>query len=43
MNPMILGSILEVGKTLLDRWFPDPEKRREAEMEMMRLAADGEL
>jgi hypothetical protein len=43
MNPLILGSVLEVGKSLLDRWFPDPEKKREAEMEMMRMAAEGEL
>lgn len=43
MNPMILGPILEVGKTLLDRFIPDPEKKREAEMEMVRMAADGEL
>ena len=43
MSPMILGSIFEIGKTLLDRFIPDPEKRREAEMEMLRMAADGEL
>ena len=43
MNPMILGSIFEIGKTLLDRFIPDPEKRREAEMEMLRMAADGAL
>lgn len=43
MNPLILGSIFEIGKTLLDRFVPDPEKKREAEMEMFRMAADGEL
>lgn len=43
MNPMLIGSVLEVGKTLLDRFFPDPEKKREAEMEMFRMAAQGEL
>ena len=43
MNPLILGPILEVGKTLLDRFIPDPEKKREAEMELVRMAADGEL
>ena len=43
MNPLILGSIFEIGKTLLDRSVPDPEKKREAEMEMFRMAADGEL
>jgi len=43
MNPLILGPVLEMGKTLLDRFVPDPEKKREAEMEMIRMAADGEL
>ena len=43
MNPIILGPILEVGKTILDRFIPDPEKKREAEMELVRMAADGEL
>jgi hypothetical protein len=43
MNPLILGPILEVGKTLLDRFVPDPAAKREAEMEMIRMAAEGEL
>lgn len=43
MNPLILAPILDVGKTLIERFFPDPEKKREAEMELVRMAADGEL
>lgn len=43
MNPLILGPILEVGRTLLDRFVPDPEKKAAAEMELVRMAADGEL
>jgi len=43
MNPLLLGPILEVGKTLLDRFIPDPEKKREAELEMIRMTAEGEL
>lgn len=43
MNPLLLGPIFELGKTLIERWMPDPEKRREAEMELVRMAADGEL
>jgi len=43
MNPMILGPLLEVGKTILDRFVPDPAKKAEAEMELIRMAADGEL
>ena len=43
MNPLILGPIFEIGRTLIDRWMPDPEKKREAEMDLVRMAADGEL
>jgi len=43
MNPLILAPILEVGKTLLDRFVPDPEKKREAEAAFLRMAMEGEL
>jgi len=43
MNPLILGPVLELGKSILDRFVPDPEKKREAEMELLRMAAEGEL
>lgn len=43
MNPLLIGTILDLGKDLIGRFFPDPEKKREAEMELMRMAAEGEL
>jgi hypothetical protein len=43
MNPLILGPLFEVGKTLLDRFIPDPEEKRKAEAEFVRMAAEGEL
>jgi len=43
MNPLLLGPIFEIGKTLLDRFVPDPEKKQAAELELVRMAADGEL
>lgn len=43
MNPMILAPLLEVGKTLLDRFIPDPAQKAAAEMELIKMAADGEL
>lgn len=43
MNPLILGPLLDVGRTLLDRFVPDPEKKAQAEMDLIRMAADGEL
>jgi hypothetical protein len=43
MSPLILGGIFEIGKTLIDRFVPDPEKKAAAELEMLKMAADGEL
>lgn len=43
MNPLVLGSLLELGKTLFDRFIPDPAEKAKAEMELIRMAADGEL
>lgn len=43
MNPMILGPILELGRDLVGRFFPNEEERRKAEADFLRLAMDGEL
>jgi hypothetical protein len=43
MNPLILGPILDVGRDLIARFFPDKEKAAEAERELFRMAMDGEL
>lgn len=43
MNPLLLGPIMEIGRTLLDRFFPDEEARRKAEADFLKLAMDGEL
>lgn len=43
MNPLILGPLFEMGKTLLDRFIPNPEAKRQAEAEFVRMAAEGEL
>jgi hypothetical protein len=43
MNPLILGPVLELGKSLIGRFFPDEEKRREAEADFLKQAMDGEL
>ena len=37
MNPMLIGPIFELGKGLMDRWFPDPTKKAEAEAQFMLL------
>lgn len=43
MNPLILTPILEIGKNLLDRFVPNPEEKRKAEAEFLRMAMEGEL
>lgn len=44
MNPLFIGPLLEIGKTLLDRFGPeDKSERAKAEAEFLRMAAEGEL
>lgn len=43
VNPLFLGPLLEVGKTLLDKFVPDPEEKRKAEAELLSMAMQGEL
>lgn len=43
MNPLILAPLLDVGKTLIDRFLPDQEAKRKAEAEFLAMAAQGEL
>jgi Holin of 3TMs, for gene-transfer release len=37
MNPLFIAPILEIGKGIIDRLFPDPTLKAKAEMEMMVL------
>ena len=47
MNPLLIGPLVEVGKSLIDRLFPDKEKqaaeRSKAEMELITLQQNGKL
>lgn len=43
MNPLILGPLFDLGKDLLDRWFPDPEKKAEAERAYIAMLQDQEF
>lgn len=43
INPLILSPIIDIGKTLIERWFPDPEKKREAEADFLKMAMGAEL
>lgn len=37
MNPLFVAPLLELGKGLMERWFPDPQKKAEAEQQFMLL------
>jgi hypothetical protein len=43
INPLVLGPVLEIGKSLIERFFPDKEKAAEAEREFLKMAVQGEL
>jgi len=43
MNPLILAPVLEIGKSLLDRWFPDPEEKAAAEAQMLLFLKEHDL
>ena len=43
MNPLLLGPLLDLGKDLIGRFFPNEDERRKAEADFLKLAMDGEL
>jgi hypothetical protein len=43
MNPLLLSPLLEFGKGILDRFFPNEADRRAAEAEFLKMAMEGEL
>lgn len=44
MSPLLIGPLLDIGKTLLDRFGPeDKAEKAKAEAEFLRMAAEGEL
>lgn len=47
MNPLLIGPIADLGKTLIERIFPDKEKqaaeRAQAELALAQLAQEGKI
>lgn len=43
MNPLLLGPLFELGKGIIDRLFPDPAKKAEAELELLKMSQAGDL
>lgn len=43
MNPLVVEGIFEVGRKILERLFPDPEKKAAAELELLKMKESGDL
>ncbi len=43
MDPLTLTSIFSIGGKIIDKLFPDPMEKAKAQMELARMAQDGEL
>ena len=43
MNPLLLGPLLEFGKGIIDRLFPDPAQKAAAQLELLKMQQSGDL
>ena len=43
MSPLLIAPVLEIGKSLIDRFFPDPAEKAKAELDMMMLLQTQDL
>lgn len=43
MDPITIGGIFNIGGKLIDKLFPDPEQKAQAQLELLRLQQSGEL
>lgn len=43
MNPLLLGPLFELGKSIIGRLFPDPAAKAAAELELLKMTQDGDL
>ena len=43
MNPLLLSGLFDLGKGLIDRFFPDPAAKAAAQLELLRMEQTGAL
>jgi hypothetical protein len=43
MNPLFLGPLLEFGRSLIERFLPDPAAKAAAELELLKMTQEGDL
>jgi len=43
MNPLLLSGLFDIGKSLIDRFFPDPAAKAAAQLELLKMQESGDL
>ena len=43
MNPLIISGLFSAAQSLIERFFPDPEKKAAAQLELLRMQQNGDL
>jgi len=43
VNPLMLSGLFNIGKSLIDRFFPDPSLRAAAQLELLKMQESGDL
>ena len=43
MNPLLLSGLFDLGKGLIDRLFPDPAAKAQAQLELLKMQQAGDL
>jgi hypothetical protein len=43
MNPLFLGPLLEFGRSLIERFLPDPTAKAAAELALLKMTQEGDL
>ena len=43
MNPLIISGLFSAAQSLIERFFPDPEKKAAAQLELLKMQQNGEL
>src|SRR5688572_22976567 len=43
MNPLLVAPLLELGKGIIGRLFPDPAEKAKAELELLKMTQEGDL
>jgi len=43
LNPLVISGLFSAAQSLIERFFPDPEKKAAAQLELLRMQQNGDL